>query len=118
MRNTIVAAALFLAGGLAAQAAEIGGTYDVRGTNFDGSTYGGTATLTITSETTCRIEWTTGGSSSAGICMRNGIALAAGYTLGEVVGLVIYEILGDGTLDGLWTIAGQDGVGTELLIPQ
>lgn len=49
----------------------IGGTYTVAGTNFDGSKYGGEATITLTSDTTCTIHWETGGSSSDGICMRN-----------------------------------------------
>ena len=35
-----------------------------------------------------------------------------------VVGLVIYQVQSDGTLDGLWTIAGQEGVGTETLTPE
>ena len=32
------------------------GTYDVEGTNLDGSAYSGTATIELTSETTCSIE--------------------------------------------------------------
>jgi opacity protein-like surface antigen len=119
MRKLLLAAAFLAAGCLTAAAAgDVGGTYEVKGTNLDGSKYSGTAEITVTSKNTCRIEWKTGGSSSSGICMRNGIALAAGYTLNGAVGLVIYEIKDDGTLDGLWTIADTDGVGTELLIPQ
>ena len=113
-----IALALSLALGSAALAAEVGGTYEVRGTNFDGSRYGGTAEITITSGNTCRIVWNTGGDGAVGICMRNGIALAASYIMGEAVGLVIYEIRNDGTLDGIWTVADTDGIGTELLIPQ
>jgi hypothetical protein len=95
-----------------------GGQYDVRGTNPDGSKYKGTAEITITSNTTCRIVWRISGDESDGICMRNGIALAAAYSLKDKIGLVIYEIRGDDTLDGVWTIADEDGSGTELLIPQ
>ncbi len=95
-----------------------GGEYDVRGTNPDGSKYKGTAEITVTSNSTCRIVWQIGSDESDGICMRNGIALAASYILGKDVGLVIYEIRDDDTLDGLWTIADHDGIGTELLIPQ
>ena len=50
--------------------------------------------------------------------MRNGIAFAAGYVLKDKVGLVIYEIRDDGILDGIWTVADEDGSGTEVLIPQ
>ncbi len=111
--------ALLLAGGLtnAAAAVDLGGAYEVRGTNPNGSKYSGTAEIVVTSENTCRITWNVG-AESAGICMRNGVAFAAGYALNEKVGLIIYEIRDDGTLDGLWTIADQPGVGTELLIPQ
>jgi len=109
-------AALFAAGCGAAAAVDIGGKYEVRGTNLDGSRYSGSATITVTSSTTCEIVWKVG-TSSSGICMRNGIAFAAGYVMGKDVGLVIYEIKSDGTLDGRWTIAGRNGVGTELLIP-
>ncbi|HVZ13261.1 MAG TPA: hypothetical protein VG894_02275 [Bauldia sp.] len=95
-----------------------GGDYDVRGTNPDGSKYKGTAEITVTSDSTCRIVWHIGEDESEGICMRNGIALAAAYYLNKDIGLVIYEIRDDDTLDGIWTIADQDGSGTELLIPQ
>jgi hypothetical protein len=116
--KTIAVTGAFVAGFAAsALAADVGGKYDVRGVNPDGSKYRGTARITITSNTTCSIVWDVGQESS-GICMRNGIALAAGYVLGDKVGLVIYEIRDDGTLDGIWTIADEDGSGTELLIPE
>lgn len=100
-------------------AQSIGGTYRIDGTNFDGSRYGGTARIVITSNTTCEIFWDTGGGATAeGICMRNGPAFTAAYVMGNAIGLVIYEILPDGTLDGLWTVAGQRGNGTEVLTPR
>ena len=43
-----------------AHAQEIGGTYEVQGTNLNGSTYSGQAEITVTSENTCRIVWNTG----------------------------------------------------------
>ena len=101
-----------------AGAQSIGGNYDVLGTNFDGSQYRGTATITLTSQTTCVIEWVTGGSTSQGICMRNNDAFAAAYKLGDAVGLVVYKVLPDGSMQGLWTIAGQEGNGTEVLTPK
>ncbi|HVY19564.1 MAG TPA: hypothetical protein VHA70_05735 [Bauldia sp.] len=117
IRTAIAAAFLAATFATGAMAADVGGKYDVRGTNPDGSKYKGTARIEITSSTTCRITWNVGADSS-GICMRNGVALAAGYVLGDKVGLVIYEIRDDGTLDGIWTVADEDGSGTELLIPQ
>jgi hypothetical protein len=100
-----------------ASAQSIGGSYTTKGTNLDGSPYSGTVEITLTSETTCAIHWITGGSTSEGICSRNGDAFAAAYVLGNSIGLVVYKVLEDGTLDGLWTIAGQNGNGTEVLTP-
>ena len=54
--------------------------------------------ITLTSETTCAIHWVTGGSTSDGICSRNGDAFAAAYVLGDAFGLVVYKVLEDGTL--------------------
>ncbi len=42
---------------------------------------------------------------------------AAAFSWDKTVGLIIYDIRDDGTLDGKWTIAGKDGIGTEILIP-
>lgn len=114
-----LAAALFCAlPAMPAAAQSIGGSYSVAGTNFDGTPYTGTAEITLTSETTCVIEWTTGPTASQGICMRNDSAFAAGYVLGDEIGLVVYKVMPDGSLHGLWTIAGKEGNGTEVLTPQ
>ena len=116
--RTILALAFVAISTTCAAAQEFGGLYAVAGTNLDGSPYGGEAVITLTSETTCEIEWMTGDTSSTGICMRNQNAFSAGYVLGDAVGLVIYEVMADGTLNGIWTIAGQPGTGTEILTPQ
>jgi hypothetical protein len=118
MRQIVLATAFALGSiGLAA-AQDVGGSYAVEGSNFDGSPYTGTAEITLLSETTCSIEWTTGPTTSSGICMRNGNAFSAGYAMGEVIGLLIYEIMADGSMQGIWTVAGQNGTGTEILTPQ
>ena len=49
--------------------------------------------------------------------MRNGTSFASSYALGETIGPVVYQIKPDGTLEGLWTISGKPGVGTETLTP-
>lgn len=110
-----LAASCYAGAGLAQ---DIGGTYDVEGTNHNGSTYEGTATITLTSDTTCEISWETGATTSNGICSRNGDSFAAAYVLGDDVGLVIYKMLPDGSLNGLWTIQGAGGTGAEILTPQ
>ena len=113
----ILAAALGCACGTAF-AQDIGGTYTVEGTNLDGSAYAGTATIKLVTDTTCEIEWQTGSTSSVAICSRNDDAFAAAYVLGEAYGLVIYKIQDDGSLEGLWTVQGKSGVGTEVLTPE
>ena len=118
MRRLLLSLAVVVLAAAPAAAQSIGGKYTVAGTNFDGSKYGGEATITLTSETTCTIHWETGGSSSDGICMRNDNAFSAGYVMGEEIGLVVYKVEDDGSLHGLWTIAGKNGSGTEVLTPK
>jgi hypothetical protein len=118
MRKLILCLALLGVTSLPATAQSIGGTYTVAGSNFDGSSYGGEATITLTSETTCTIHWETNGSSSDGICMRNDNAFSAGYVMDKEIGLVVYRVMEDGSLHGLWTIAGKEGSGTEVLTPR
>lgn len=113
---TATLVAFGLAGPAAAQS--IGGSYSVSGTNLDGSHYRGSAEITLTSKTTCIIAWKTGGTTASGICSRNGDTFAAAYEMSGAIGLVIYKVLPDGTLDGLWTIAGTEGNGTEVLTPE
>jgi hypothetical protein len=98
-------------------AQSIGGRYSVEGKNLDGSSYSGEAEIVLTSETTCAIKWETGDTESVGICMRNDSSFAAAYVMGDITGLVIYEIMPDGTLNGLWTISGSEGNGAEILTP-
>jgi hypothetical protein len=113
---SLAAAALLASSALAAE--HVGGTYKVKGTNFDGSPYSGTATITPSSNSTCRIEWKTGGTTSSGFCMLAAGSLAAAYKLNDSVGLVLYELQDDGSLKGVWTIADKSGAGTEVLTPE
>ncbi len=117
MRTIWATAAVVLALAHVVAAQDIGGHYRVKGTNLDGTIYEGDAQITPTSEFTCEITWRTGGSTSAGICMRDGNAFTAGYELNGKVGLVIYLVQDDGTLDGTWTVAGVNAVGEEILTP-
>ena len=51
--------------------------------------------------------------------MRNQDAFAAELRqVGDSIGLVIYKIMPDGSLNGIWTIAGKNGAGTEVFTPQ
>lgn len=119
MKKILAGALLGLGLVVPAQAQTVNaGTYNVKGTNFDGSAYSGTATIELTSETTCSIEWHTGTATSNGICMLYDNAFAAGYVLGDAIGLIVYQVQSDGSLEGAWTISGKDGSGTEILTPQ
>ena len=91
------------------------GTYNVYGTNPDGSSYSGEATITLASDTTCIIEWETGGTTSEGICMLFDDTFAASYILDDEIGLAVYRVKADSVLEGAWTVTGQDGAGTEVL---
>ena len=116
MKRIIATVILAVASAFPAMAQTVeAGTYDVRGTNLDGSKYQGTARIKLTSETTCSIEWKTGSTSSTGICMLYENAFAASYILGKDIGLVVYEVRDNGVLDGVWTVSGEDGAGTETL---
>ena len=117
MRTLIGAFWLLAAVSTAASAQSVGGQYRVVGTNFDGSPYSGTATIVPSSDASCRIQWNTGGTTSAGFCMLANKAFAAAYKLEGSVGLVVYELLPDGSLKGYWTIADKAGAGTETLTP-
>jgi hypothetical protein len=117
MRTILLAGAALLALTTPLLAADFGGQYVVKGTNLDGSPYAGTANITITSDTTCEIVWNTGSTSSYGLCMGMGDVISAGYVLGDSVGLVMYQLNDDGSLEGYWTIGGRNGNGTEVLTP-
>jgi hypothetical protein len=100
-------------------AQDISGEYQVAGTNLDGTGYTGTASVTMLSDSTCDVQWLTGADSlSSGVCMVANGMVAVSYTMGDVMGLAVYTVAPDGTLSGEWTIDGQDGTGTETLIPQ
>jgi hypothetical protein len=116
MKTFTLATALALVAG-AGFAEDLSGHYRVKGTNFDGSIYEGEATITATSEFTCEIMWNTGDTTSSGICMRNGNAFTAAYEMGGEIGLVIYLIQDNGTLEGTWTAAGVNAIGTETMTP-
>lgn len=118
LKTAGVAALAFVAVVSAASAGQIGGRYSVAGSNLDGSKYSGTVDITISSNTACTIVWHTGGDDLTGICMRSADTLVAAYVADGAVGLVLYKIEDNGTLDGVWTAANQNGVGTDVLTPQ
>ena len=107
---------LVVATAASADALTLASTYKAVGTNADGSKYTGTVAIEILSDTTFGIQWTIGDSIYKGFGMRRNDALAATYTINGQPGLIIYRVEGNG-LDGLWSIRGQNGSGTEHLTP-
>lgn len=112
-----MATALLVALGGTAVAQIPAGPYRAEGKGFDGQPYAGTAQIVATSNDTCRIVWRIAGEESRGTCMRSGNTFVAGYVLQGKLGLVIYDIRSDGSMQGRWTIADENGVGTERLTP-
>jgi hypothetical protein len=118
MKSLAIAAAVLFTVALPAAAQSLDGRYQVQGKNFDGTAYTGTAEIVSASKTPCHIVWHTAGDITKGICMRNGSTFAASYHSGKSIGLVIYDIKPDGSMDGRWTLEDTDGVGSESLTPQ
>lgn len=112
-------AATAMIGQAAAQAPTIGGLYAAEGTNPGGGSYGGVAEIRGTSGGQCAIVWRLRNTPPTdGFCMRQGDVFVAAYRLGDAIGLAIYRLGPSGALDGTWSIAGRQGVGTERLVPR
>ena len=118
LKTAYIVPAAFLGLISGASSAEIGGRYKDTGIELDGSKYSGTADITISSDTECRIVWHIGGEDLNGVCMRGPSTFAAAYTVETGVVLVRYKIEDDGTLDGVFTVANQKGVGVDTLTPE
>ena len=117
--RSLIAAAMLCGIAVPVAAAEFhAGTYDVVGTNLNGSPYGGIAEVTLLSDTTCQIIWHTGDTQSWGHCMKVSDYVSAGYVMGGAIGIIMYRVNDDGSLDGFWTVSGQNGSGTERLTPR
>lgn len=117
LRLIAVAAALLGSVSIAG-AQQITGRYQVIGDNANGTGYRGVAEITGTAGGNCGIRWSIPNTPpTQGFCMRQGNVLSAAYRLGNAIGLVVYRIGDNGVLDGTWTVAGQEGVGRERLVP-
>jgi hypothetical protein len=94
--------------------AEIAGEYTVAGTNEDGSPYKG-ALEVIKHGDVYQFRWNAG-KQYDGIGVPNGNVVAVAFTGGAAgtgCGVVSYQILADGTLDGRWGYWGRNESGTE-----
>jgi hypothetical protein len=115
---SLAIACLLAAGPAAADTLRLATAYTVAGTNPDGSRYGGTLALKVVSDTTFVVTWKVGSSTFRGFGMRWDDTLAVSYEGAGFKGVVMYRAGDDGVLDGRWTAAGSNGVGTERLEPR
>ena len=93
-------------------------TYDMRGTNPDGSAYSGTFRVQKVGTASYNVRWQIGSTAIDGVGMMSGNIATATYLLNRKVGLIIFTQNDDGTMDGQWTVQGSEGVGTEHLTPR
>ncbi len=94
--------------------ANIAGDYEVTGSNENGSPYKGTLAV-IKHGDVYQLRWNTG-KQYDGIAVPNGNVVAVAFTSGangKGCGVVSYQMLDDGTLDGKWGYWGVDESGTE-----
>ena len=111
MRALFIATAL-LWSVVTAFAADPVGSYDVQGSNPDGSKYTGTVTVTRTGDT-YRVTWRVGDTRYDGTGIGNKEFLAVSYRSGDESGLALYGADG-GNWKGIWTYAGGSKIGAEL----
>lgn len=99
---------------VATPAADIAGGYDVVGTNEDGSPYKGALQI-ISQGEVYQFRWNAG-KQYDGVGVLNGNVIAVAFTEGsngQGCGVVSYQILADGTLEGPWGYWGKNERGTE-----
>lgn len=95
-------------------AADIAGEYSVAGANEDGSPYKGGLQV-IKHGDVYQFRWNAG-KQYDGVGVSNGNVVAVAFTAGadgSGCGVVSYQLLSDGTLDGKWGYWGRDEMGTE-----
>ncbi len=93
--------------------AGLSGLYHVTGTNPDGRPYQGTLTIESRGEV-YTLLWEIGSTSIEGVGLLKGDTLSAGWECG----VVVYSVLEDGSLEGVWALCGESRVGTERAVPQ
>ena len=94
----------------AAPASDISGTYNVTGTNQDGSAYQGSLVVT-TRGSVYQFSWATG-NDYEGVGIVNGNTVAVGWG-GPECGAALYRMSRDGSLEGQWALYENEAAGTE-----
>jgi hypothetical protein len=99
---------------------DIAGKYDGKGTDITGAAYATTVTIDEEGDA-FRVGWNSMGQKYVGVGIRSGKVLSVGW-LGQAgpntvqLGVMVYEVQKDGSLEGQWTMLGAKGkVRTESL---
>ena len=116
MKNLLLCVSLAIGFSAGAQGRDIR-FYAAEGVSLDGSEYHGTAYIEKTADHTCRIVWRIEQSDFEGVCMWYEGVLSVSFAAYGYVGMVIYKVNTDGSMQGAWTYADRDGLGTETLTP-
>jgi hypothetical protein len=100
-------------------AVDITGVYDIAGTNPDGSSYTGQATI-VASNNGFDILWEYGNGSQTGTGRLSDRLFSARFTTpgSDVTGSATYFLEDNGSLSGSWRNDGESDYGTEILTPQ
>lgn len=117
MKSLYLACGLFLAVATPA-AAQRSGTYDITGTNPDGSAYIGTMVLEQIGLLSFRLQWTIGPDVIEGVGMVSGLSFATAFSLGGNPSMGVYELRPNGQLVGQWTTIGAFAAGQETATPR
>ncbi|MEI6159730.1 MAG: hypothetical protein WCP77_07850 [Roseococcus sp.] len=121
MKRGFLAAGLALSLAFAAPAsAQRSGTYDITGSNPDGSAYTGTLVLEQIGLLSFRLQWTIGPDVIDGVGMVSGLSFATAFSLGggSSPSMGIYELRPNGQLVGQWTTIGAFAAGQETATPR
>lgn len=88
-------------------AADLSGSYAVKGNNPNGSAYEGSAVI-VMGPGKCRVDWKTGSTTSYGSCRLQGHTFTVDFVLQGGTGVVVYEVQRNGDLDGMWWMTGHE----------
>lgn len=116
-RKFFLAAVMMVALALPA-AAQTAGTYDLRGTSPDGSTYRGTVQLQQTANLrdgarAWRVTWRIDGEVTIGTAISIDGAFVVGYVSERQPGVAMMGIDRNGDIEGVWITGRENRAGTE-----
>ncbi|UPY36417.1 hypothetical protein [Sediminicoccus sp. KRV36] len=117
MKRVVLGLGLILCMAMPA-AAQRSGTYDITGTNPDGTPYIGVLQLDQIGLLSFRLQWTIGPDVIEGVGMVSGLSFATAFSLGNTPSMGVYELRPNGQLVGQWTTIGAFAAGQETATPR